>query len=712
MSLRDLDLKRRYRSNEDDLLSAFWMPCLSQAVAYRRAAGYFSSAALGIAAEGVEAFVKQGGEMKLVVSPELRSSDYESAEAGYRERAQRAREAERTITARLLSEPTDEETRRRLSILGWLISHSRLEIKIAVVARDREPGIYHEKFGLFEDASGARVAFHGSANESRGGLRANFESIFVFRSWIDTEESDIRELETEFDALWRDQTPYLEVYDFPEAARAELINLAPAEPPAVPDASDQPTAPAHAEPDSDLSQPRRPQIPEGMDLRDYQRDALGAFFSNHGRGILEMATGTGKTFTGLSAFERLYRAMAEQRQSLMGIIVCPYQHLVEQWADAARAFGVEPVLCYRSRAIWSERLASAIRAIRQGAAPAHLAIATNATFGGQHFRSMIADCPPQSLIIGDEVHNLGAPDLRKALPEHFEFRLALSATPDRFYDEEGTEALRAYFGDVVFRFGMAEAIESGALTPYEYGVSVVELDGDELDVYLELTTRIARAIGVAGAESEPAQALLVARARIVANAAGKLNALRTAIEPLKNQTHTLVYCGDGSIEGDTGIDGTRQIESVVRMLGVELGMRVAPYTADTPVAEREELRKRFALGDLQVLVAIRCLDEGVDIPETERAFILASSTNPRQYVQRRGRVLRLSPQTGKERAYVHDFLAVPPRSSVEPSLWSIERRLVRRELERVVEFAELATNGPAALDSLAELRERYELIGI
>jgi DNA phosphorothioation system restriction enzyme len=712
MSLSDLNLKRRYRSNEDDLLSAFYVPCLSQAVTYRRAAGYFSSAALGIAVQGVEAFVKGGGKMKLVISPELRLSDYQSADAGYRERAERAREAERTITARLLSEPTDGETRRRLSILGWLIARSRLEIKVAIVARDRDPGIYHEKFGVFEDGSGTRVAFHGSANESRGGLRANFESIFVFRSWIESEESDIQELEAEFDALWRDETPNLEVYDFPEAARAELIRLAPATPLAIPDAPDGPSATQQPESASDPPPPRQPKIPDGMSLRKYQRDALSAFFSNHGRGILEMATGTGKTFTGLSAYERLYRAMAEQRQSLMGIVVCPYQHLVEQWADAARAFGVEPVLCYRSRATWSERLASAIRAIRQGAAPAHLAIATNATFGGQHFRAMIAECPRQSLIIGDEVHNLGAPDLRKALPEHFEFRLALSATPDRFYDEEGTEALRAYFGDVVFRFGMAEAIEAGALTPYEYQVSVVELEGDELDAYLELTTRIARAIGVAGAESEPAQALLVARARIVANAAGKLDALRAAIKPFRGKTHTLVYCGDGSIEGDTGIDATRQIERVVRMLGIELGMRVAPYTAETPIAEREDLRRRFASGDLQVLVAIRCLDEGVDIPETERAFILASSTNPRQYVQRRGRVLRLSPQTGKERAYVHDFLAVPPRSSVEPSLWSTERRLVRRELERVVEFAELATNGPAALDSLAGLRERYELIGI
>jgi superfamily II DNA or RNA helicase len=137
---------------------------------------------------------------------------------------------------------------------------------------------------------------------------------------------------------------------------------------------------------------------------------------------------------------------------------------------------------------------------------------------------------------------------------------------------------------------------------------------------------------------------------------------------------------------------------------------VKPYTAETPLEERAELRRRFAAGDLQALVAIRCLDEGVDIPETERAFLLASTTNPRQYVQRRGRVLRPSPSTGKRRAYVHDFLAVPPPGAVEERLWETERRLVARELERVVEFAQLAVNGPVAMDKLGDLRQRYGLL--
>lgn len=702
MSLRELPLKRRYRSNEDDLLADFYLPCLGQASNYSRAVGYFSSTALAIASQGLDAFIARGGRMKLVASPELRRGDYLGAEEGY---AQRARLAGESVTGQLLAEAPAGPLRKQLGLLGWLIAHGRLDIKIAILARDGETGIYHEKFGLFEDEQGDRVAFHGSANESRGGLHVNFESVMVFRSWLPAEREDVEEFAGQFAALWADRTPNLETYDFPEASRQELIRMAPEDPLAAGSDPAGATTTVVAAPSTTM-----PRLPPGFELRDYQRDALAAWFSARGRGILEMATGSGKTATALTAYERLSAAVAKEGASLMAIVVCPYQHLVEQWADAARAFDVAPILCFRSRALWASELSDAIRSVSQGASTTRLAIVTNATFQGEYFRSLMADCPETSLLIADEVHNLGAPRLREALPEHFAYRLALSATPERAYDEEGSAVLFEYFGDVVFRFGLREAIEAGVLTPYEYAVSVVELEGDELDAYVELTRRLARAIHAGGLEGPAAQALLIARARIVANAHGKIAALAAAVGPYAEMPHNLVYCGDGSSQDDTGIGATRQIEGVVRLLGRELGMRVQPYTSETPLEKRIELRERFVSGDLQALVAIRCLDEGVDIPETERAFVLASSTNPRQYVQRRGRVLRPSPRTGKTRAYVHDFLVVPPRGALDEGLWETERRLVRRELERVLSFAELATNGPVAIDTLGELRERYGLL--
>jgi superfamily II DNA or RNA helicase len=699
MSLTDLPLKRRYRSNEDDLLKAFYRPCLSEAVSYRRAVGYFSSAALGLAAQGLDAFVKRGGQMQLVISPELIERDFDGAEAGY---SARARLVDESVTTILRSDPRDDPVRKQLGLLGWLIARGRLDIRVAIVARDDTTGIYHEKFGLFEDPEGNRVAFHGSANESRGGLVRNFESLMVFRSWSTAEAEDVECFERDFEDLWHDRTPSLETYDFPVAAREELIRLSEQTPPK------ESSSPAD-EPAVEVTT-QAPHAPGSLQLRGYQRQALAAWFAARSRGVLEMATGTGKTVTALAAAERLCQALQERDESLFTLVVCPYQHLVEQWAEAARVFGVESTLCYRSRDLWSAELGYAIRAVRQRAVPFAMAIATNATFQSEYFKSLLADCPDQSLIVADEMHNLGAPRLREALPPHFAYRLALSATPERLYDEEGSAALAHYFGETVYSFGLAEAIEAGALTPYEYAVSVVELSGQELEAYLELTGRIGRAIHAGGLDEPAAQALLIARARVVANARAKLPALAAALAPFKDSAHNLVYCGDGTPQSDTGESGIRQIEAAVRLLGRDLGMRVKPYTAETPLDERADLRQRFSVGDLQALVAIRCLDEGVDIPETERAFLLASTTNPRQYVQRRGRVLRPSPATGKRRAYVHDFLAIPPAEAVEDRLWETERRLVARELERVVEFAQLATNGPVALDKLSDLRQRYELL--
>lgn len=710
MSLRGLTLKRRYRSHEDDLLAGFYLPCLRESNSYSRAVGYFTSTALALAAQGLEPFIQAGGKMRIVASPELPSRDGALIEAGYEERQALVG---KTATTQLLSDPLADPLQKRLGLLGWMIARNRLDIKLAVVEREgAAAGIYHEKVGVFSDAEGDHVVFHGSANESRGGLIANFESILVFRSWVQHERDDVEEFRTSFESLWANETSNLRIYSFPEAAAKQLISLAPEE---VLDPSElEPTAetPTDAPAQAATAEARVPAIPEGIELRDYQREALRAWFSHDGRGILEMATGAGKTITALAAFERLYGAVSKQGGSLIGIVVCPYQHLVEQWASDAKAFGMDPILCYRSRTQWSEPLSAAIRAIGRRSAPAHLAIATNATFQSEAFRALLADCPEHSLLIADEVHNLGSPGLSEALPQQFSYRLGLSATPERYFDPEGTDAIYGYFGEPVFEFTLEDAIRSGALTPYDYAVSVVELEGDELDLYLDLTRKIGAAIGAGGLSSDAAQILLVARARVLANAHNKLGALREAIGSRRGETHQLVYCGDGSAQHDTGIEAERQIESVVRMLGVELGMRVHPYTAETDVELRERLRRRFSEGDLQALVAIRCLDEGVDIPATRNAFILASSKNPRQYIQRRGRVLRQSPGTGKTHAYVHDFLAVPPEGSMDEGMFETERKLVIGELKRVVGFAQLARNGPAALTSLQELRERYDLLHV
>jgi DNA phosphorothioation system restriction enzyme len=676
---------------------------MRSSVRYWRAVGYFSSHALAAAADGLPEFIARNGSMRLVASPDLSDEDVAAIQRGYEARE----DIVERVLIRVLQTDQPDPVRERLGYLAWLVAQERLDIKIALVDSG-EPGIYHEKIGVFVDAEGNYVAFEGSANESRGGLVANFESILAFRSNLRGQAEIARGIRDDFERLWEDETPRLTVMEFSDAAKRELLTrYKPDRPPAPP--SKRIVEP-DAEPIAD-GNPTEPELPAAKPLRDYQKDALAAWFRNQGRGLFQMATGTGKTVTALSLATKLFDASRAQDQALVIVVLCPFQHLVSQWGEEARRFGMNPVLCFRSRASWFDDLAARLDECRRGHRTYALAITTNATFQTDAFQRLAAELPERTLLIADEVHNVGAPALRSLLPSQVRYRLGLSATPERWYDDEGTAALTDYFGGVIYELGLERAIELGALTPYEYFPLVVELHGDELEQYLELSTQIGMRMGGGDGEEDPIlEALLIKRARILSVAEGKLGALQRAVQPLRDTTHNLFYCGDGQVEYAPAGETIRQLDAVVHLLGRGVGMAVNSYTAETYLDERDELRQQFANGDLQGLVAIRCLDEGVDIPETERAFILASSTNPKQFIQRRGRVLRLYP--GKTKASIFDFVTIPPADAIDSANFGVERRLVRRELERVALFARLALNGPAALAELESLRKQYNLLHI
>jgi len=212
-------------------------------------------------------------------------------------------------------------------------------------------------------------------------------------------------------------------------------------------------------------------------------------------------------------------------------------------------------------------------------------------------------------------------------------------------------------------------------------------------------------------ETEPAgtlKNLLIKRARLIGSARNKLVALRKIMESRRHITHALFYCGDGSVEDEDSGYSLRDVERVCMLLGNELGIVVNTYTAETPMENRVELRNALASGSIQGLVAIRCLDEGVDIPQVRTAFILASSSNPRQFIQRRGRVLR--PYPGKEQAYIYDFIVMPAESSI--GYLDTERQLLSRELQRCVEFANLALNAGEVKGSLVDIQKRDGLLSI
>jgi superfamily II DNA or RNA helicase len=216
--------------------------------------------------------------------------------------------------------------------------------------------------------------------------------------------------------------------------------------------------------------------------------------------------------------------------------------------------------------------------------------------------------------------------------------------------------------------------------------------------------------------NEKGKKIALKRARLVAGIEDKLTKLALYIQPYIYDKHLLVYCGAATVlqrnrdGSDTSDEDLRQIDAVTCLLGETLNMRVSQFTSKEDIAEREMLKREFAAGDnLQALIAIKCLDEGVNIPAIKTAFILASTTNPKEYIQRRGRVLRL--YKGKEYAVIYDFIALPRPldevASITNEQLKREMTLVRNELARAEAFARIALNMGEAEQVIDAIKEAY-----
>jgi DNA phosphorothioation system restriction enzyme len=462
--------------------------------------------------------------------------------------------------------------------------------------------------------------------------------------------------------------------------------------------------------------PGCPQLPELLQLRSYQQQAITNWFKNQGRGTLKMATGSGKTITALAIAHQLYQQIGLQ----VLIIICPFRHLVNQWGRECEKFHFQPILACESIYKWQGKFSAQLARIHTGQQKFLTIVTTNETLITAGFQSQLKYLPDRTLIIGDEVHNLGAKKRESSLPRNVGLRLALSATPERHYDDIGTQNIIDYFGDILQpEFTLKDAIDCGALVHYLYYPILVELTPDESDRYLQLSRAIARKLLYnspdRGAnyhefDTPDLTPLLMQRSRLIGAAANKLVALKTLMQDRLDTSHTLFYCGDGSSDTSAPLSAssTQQLAAVTHLLGTELGYRVNTYTAATSLPDREHLRHQFESGALQGLVAIRCLDEGIDIPAIKHAVILASSTNPRQFIQRRGRILR--PDAGKDRATLYDMVVLPPE--LDRDTLAIERNLLRKELLRLIEFADLADNAAAARSQLLALQKRYDLLDI
>ncbi|MCP1727615.1 superfamily II DNA or RNA helicase [Natronospira proteinivora] len=709
--LKEFSWKAVYSSDVDDFLEDFYFPVLKCAAKYDRSVGYFTSGIISAAAKGLSNLIESDGKMRLIFNGEVSDEDLEAIKTGYGLKSIESNLEKRYF--KVIDNIGDYLVNHRLDALSWLIASGQLDIRIAL----RPRGIFHEKVGIVYDWSGDCLVFSGSSNETAPGVMPdfNFESVNVFYDWNPAFRQHVEMHREKFERLWDNKAKGTFVTDFPNAVKERLIRRVAGKPIPNPDVEVSLWRRISGREEQHVKEedewPLAPTIPDVINgqpyqLRDHQYQGLYSWKGSDYRGVLEYATGSGKTIMACHGLVKLFEALKQ----LFVVISVPYQNLADQWVDVLQEFGVAPIRCYRSSDQWRDKLSSALRSYQLGALELVCCVVVNRTLSSDSFQSKLKEIPGDDLLfIGDECHHLASKSYSSTLPMHARYRLGLSATPTVRGSSEMAEQLSEYFGDIVSRYGLADALQDEVLTPYRYYLECVRLEEDESDEYISLSDEIAR---LYAAESDGSdiqntrlKALLGKRAQIVAHSRQKLRRFSEQVEVLENTPYTLVYCGAGTPDYEDCVEGeVSHLESVAKT-AYKAGWSVGRFTSKETLAERRKILQHFVDGRIRALLAIRCLDEGVDVPACRRAFILASSSNPRQFIQRRGRILRRAP--GKDFAEIYDYLVL--LSTSHESQESAAKNLLKREVERVVEFAMLAENWQEAIDSLHPYLKAYDL---
>ena len=674
---------------KDPLFADVLVPALRSSTSLAIMMGYFASSSFAEIAPGLATFLRNTrAPLRMVVSPFLTEADFDTLT---RDESHLALLAKRILVDDV---PTEQHlSRHTLECLAWLIVQRRLVLKIAVM----RGALFHPKVWLFQDAE-TSVALHGSTNLTKSGLVLNREQLTLSRNWSGPESAYVIDrLRAEFDDLWSGGDDDCRVLDLPEAVAKSVVETYRTD--QMPNETRLQAIwdkahglPPHTAP-HDPSQPAALTIPPHLNYESgdfaHQGEAVDAWEAAGRRGILEMATGSGKTITAMICAARLQ----DDANGLIVVVSAPYRPLIEQWCDEIRQFGVDPInlTAVGGPLARSREIAHAGRRVRSGLSRAEVLVVSNDTLCTDEFNLRLATLSADKLLVADECHNLGADSFTANPPEYFDYRIGLSATPERQYDDAGTEALRSFFGDTCFTFTLEQAI-GHCLTPYDYHVHFVELTPTEMEEWNDLTRQIGTQAWRldAGEDSAYLDNLLRRRRLVLETASRKIDALASLVDARnpRDLRHTLIYATDKDPEQ---LDAVNALLSARHLLFHQLTQEETASRSRT-----NRILSSFQEGVIQILTAKRVLDEGVNIPQIRLAYLLASTTVRRQWIQRRGRLLRTCREIGKTHADIHDLVVVPPSAPVaDQQLDRDARRLVRSELDRVWEFARLSSNGPS-----------------
>ena len=698
--LKDVHFKHSYSSGYDEP-KEFFTEALIESSTFDLGLGFFSSSGIRSLAYGFALFIANGGKMRVVINHILSKEDKIAIENGQKHLID---DFESRILSDIvkLTKTLSTEDEHFFRCLSYLISINRIEFVATISTKG---GLGHDKYGVFTDEKGNKVAFIGSANFSQSALELNGETITVFTSPDDNKR--IVEYQTLFDKSWENDTPHLLHIpidnvktviseEFPKTSFEQLlgesINLR--ENNSFNNHSKSLSQRLLDKIEHKEQEPRFP-FPEE---RQIQIDAYNAWIDNGKTGVFAMATGTGKTVTALNCLRKQYK----ENGFYKAIIVVPTQALAIQWEKEAKAFNFQNIVSTHTDKEWKHTLNRYITRSLLDQSKSIVIITTYATFNRKDIQLFIQKVKGLDtfLYIADEAHNIGSSSSLKHLPYNIQWRIGLSATPERIYDDFGSEKLYDFFNsrppEYTYRFTMKQAIEDKILCHYDYYPIFVELTNSEMEEYEAISAQLRKFIDPDTGKYKPeAEKLLLKRKRIIHKAENKKIAISNLLDELKQKRkldYTFVFVPEG-YEPDYSVNDAYDIEQDDIHIIDEYAQMFKEHSYSyhkyiSGLDDAPNVLKSFADGDIQILLSMKCLDEGVDIPRAEHAIFCSSTGNPRQFVQRRGRVLRKS--KGKDKAKIWDLIVTPP--NVMNDSIGIERNMFISEVKRIVNFAALADN--------------------
>ncbi len=699
MNFKELNIKPCYESGVDDIIEDYYVPVLGASVHYDRIAGFFASSSMAVAARGLSEFIQNGGKMRLITSPRLNSDDLEVV--------RKIAENSEDLSLRDFGIDTDnletEFEKNHVKALGWMLSSGLLEMKLAIVFNEdgticdnetiSEKGLFHQKVGILRDKDGNELSFSGSINETAAAWVNNDEEFKVFKDWTDSHDYYVRD-KIRFDEIWNGDRKNVKVFNLPNAVKSDIVRYS----------SDFKTESISLRKYHSLKL-KKYNFKQDKKLFFYQADALNKWKNNDYRMLFEMATGTGKTRTAIAGIKYLNQT----RNRLITIISTPQNTLSKQWKDEVDAQGLcfdESVVVDGSVTNWEGLLTKLLYKNGTGLADHCVFYTTHITASSDKFTNAMRTClqpGTEVLFVGDETHWLGARKLHNALLPEYKYRIGLSATPSRWFDDAGTARLADFYGNATFEFTIKDALTEynpmtgkHFLVNYNYLISKVRLTEEETKEYKDVSNRISKLWNMKDSDPDAAtrlERLMEKRANIIKNADAKYDELERILDDLESKgriENLIIFVSSQQILQVLDILNNRGIIS--HKLTEKEGTKAEKRFNNK--SEREAIIAKFKAGVYQALIAIKCMDEGIDIPTADLGILMASSTNPREYVQRIGRIIRQAPD--KKFANLYD-ICVDTIADLDDDSIVLERKIKDKEQVRLKEIAENAINSIDAL---------------